>query len=163
MSDLVRSGLIVGVLAMLLFTPFLMSRGVSRLDGRSGPVDTILCLLPFINTARAEKIYFGRVRLMTISQITLVVCVVARVLIWGYAYDNVMIGTISIVLFWAAILFYFISNMVFVYTVIHDADVMSGFKLLLFTVAYPFGQYYIGSYLSNVVRHMKDKEATFRG
>lgn len=163
MSDLVRSGVIVGVLAMLLFTPFLMARGVSKLDGRSGTIDTVLCLLPFINTARAEKIYFGRIRLMTISPIVLILCIAARIFIWWNAYGNVMLGTVSIVLFWASILFYFISNMIFVYTVIHDADVMSGFKLLLFTVAYPFGQYYIGCYLSNVVRHMKDKEATFRG
>ncbi len=163
MNDMLRSGLIMGILAMLLFTPFLMARGVSKLDDRSGSVDTVLCLIPIFNLIRAEKIYFGKFRLMLISPIIMIACVVARVLIWRNMYGNEVAGTVSIVLFWASILFYYVSNVIFVYTVIHDADVMHGFKLVLFSVAYPFGQYYVGAYLSNVVRHMKQKEATFKG
>lgn len=163
MSDLIRSGLIMGVLAMILFTPFLMARGVSKLAEQSGPMDTVLCLTPIINLIRAEHLYYGRFRLMLVSPIVLIGSVATRVLIWLNWYNNVPLGTFSIVLFWAAFLFYYVSNVIFVYTVIHDADVMHGFKLILFSVAYPFGQYYIGAYLSNVVRHMKQKEATFRG
>lgn len=162
MSDFVLSGVIVGVLAMLLWTPFLMSRGVSKLDNRSGPVDTALCAIPFLNLARAEKIYYGKFRLMTISPVVLIVSVTLRVLIWRNAYDNVILGTASIIMFWVSIIFYFVSNMLFVYTVLHDARVMSIYKLIIFAVAYPFGQYYIGSYLANVIRHMQEREATFR-
>ena len=52
--------------------------------------------------------------------------------------------------------------MVFVYNVIHDADALRGGKLILFSVAFPFGQYYVGQYLANVVRHMQAKEDTFK-
>ena len=163
MSDLVMSGLIVGVLAMIFFTPFLMARGISKLDERSGAGNMVLCALPIVNLARAEKIYYGRFKLCTISPIIAIVCIVARFFIWRNAYDNVTLGTISVVLFWLSILFYFISNMIFVYNVINDASVMSGPKLLLFTIAYPFGQYYVGAYLNNVIRHNKNMEDTFKG
>lgn len=77
-------------------------------------------------------------------------------------YQNVTVGTVSMAFFWIALLFYMISCMLFVYTVIHDADAVQGFKLILLTVAFPFGQYYIGTMLANVVRHMKEQEATFK-
>lgn len=162
MSELTMSGLIVGIIAILFWTPFLMARGVSKLDERSGAGDMILCAIPILNMARAEKIYYGRFKLCTISPALFAVIVGARVYIWRTMYNNPTIGTISIVLFWLGLAFYLISNMLFVYTVIHDADACQGVKLILLTIAFPFGQYYIGTMLVNVIRHMKEQEATFR-
>ena len=73
-----------------------------------------------------------------------------------------MLGTISVVAFWISLALWLIGNMVFVYNVIHDADALRGGKLILFSVAFPFGQYYVGQYLANVVRHMQAKEDTFK-
>ena len=163
MSEVLMSGLIVGVLAIIFFTPFLMARGISKLDERSGASDILMCAIPIVNLARAEKIYYGKFKLCTISPIIAIVCIVARFFIWRNAYGNVALGTVSVVLFWLSILFYFISNMIFVFNVINDAGVMSGPKLVLLTIAYPFGQYYVGAYLNNVIRHNKKMEATFKG
>lgn len=162
MSNFTMSCLIVGILALLLYTPFCMARGVSKIAGESGTLDVVLCALPLINLARAEKLYYGKFRLCTISPIVLIVAFVARMYIWRNMYTNVTMGNISMLLFWAAILFCIVSNIIFVYTVIHDAEAMSGFKLIFISVAYPFGQYYVGTMLSNVIRHMQEKEATFK-
>ena len=156
MSQVMMSGLIVGIIAMLFWTPFLMARGVSKLDDRSGAADFILCMIPVINIARAEKMYYGKFGVCTISPVMFVIGVAVRFFLWKNAYSNPMVGTISILVFWAVLLFYVLSNMIFVYTIIHDADAVTGFKLVLLTVAYPFGQYYVGTYLSNVIRHMKE-------
>lgn len=162
MNEIMASGLVVGVLAMIFWTPFLMCRGLSKMYDSTGTVDTILCLIPVFNLIRAEKIYFGYIRWMLLAPVLLVAGVAARFYIWMNMYDNVMLGTVSIVIFWAVILFYLICNIRFVYSVINDAQAVTGAKLFLLAIFYPFGQYYIGAYLTNVVRHMKQQEATFK-
>lgn len=162
MSQFTMSGLIVGLLAMLFWTPFLLSRGISKLDNREGALNFILCMIPVLNVARAEHIYRGRVGLMTISPIAFVIGVIIRYNIWMNSYSNPTIGTISIIIFWGVLFLYMISNMIFVYTVIHDTGAVEGFKLWLLVIAFPFGQYYIGTYLHNVIRTMQEREATFK-
>lgn len=162
MSEIMDSALVVGLLAMFLWTPFLMARGISKIADVSGPADWVLCAIPIINLARAEKLYYGRFKLCTISPALFVVASVARMYIWRNMYQNVTLGTVSIVLFWVSLIFLAVSNMIFVYTVIHDAEAMSGFKLILISLLFPFGQYYVGTMLSNVIRHMKEREATFK-
>jgi hypothetical protein len=162
MSDLMLSGIIVGLLAMLLWTPALMSIGVSKFEGDLSTTEKVLCCIPIVNIIRAEVKYYGKIRLVTISSITFIVACVLRVLAWWYLYDNVTIGTASIILFWGALAFWAVANMVFVYNVINDAAAMRGGKLLLFSIVFPFGQYYIGTYLANVIRHMQSREDTFK-
>lgn len=163
MNDVIKSGIIVGVIAILFFTPYLMSRGVSKLDNRTGFMDKILCAIPFLNLARAESIYYGHLGLMTVSPIVLIAGIGARVYLWLNMYDNVIANMASIIIFYGVILFYFICNMVFVYTVLHDSGVVEGWKLFLLAIAFPFGQYYIGNILTNAIRDMKSKEDTFKG
>lgn len=162
MSDFAMSCLVIGVLAMVLYTPFCMARGVSKIAGESGPLDFILCAVPLFNLARAEKLYYGKFHLCTFSPVVFVFAFIVRFYIWRNMYTNVMMGNVSMILFWAALMFYVVSNIIFVYTVIHDADAMQGFKLIVMSVAYPFGQYYVGTMLANVIRHMQEKEDTFK-
>lgn len=163
MSDLMVSGIIVGLFALMFWTPALMSIGVAKFEGDVSIGEKLLCCIPIYNVMRAEKKYYGKPRLVTISTLLLVVITIARVLIWWFMYSNVTLGTISIIAFWIAIALWCVSNMIFVYTIIHDADVMHGVKLLLCAIAFPFGQYYIGNYLTNVIRHMNKQEETFKG
>lgn len=162
MSDTMLSGIIVGLIAIMLWTPALMSIGISKFEGDITAGEKFLCCIPIFNVIRAEVKYYGKIRLVAISTVAVILCSLFRVLAWWYLYSNVTIGTLSIVLFWGAIALWAISNMVFVYNVIHDADAVRGGKLILFSIAFPFGQYYIGNYLANVVRHMQSKEDTFK-
>lgn len=162
MSELELSGLIIGLLAMLFFTPFCMAKGISKMDGELSAGEYILCMIPIFNIIRAELKYHGKIHVVTLSWILLVIGIVQRYFLWRYMYNNVTVGTISIIVFWIVIAFYFIANMLFVFIVIHDAGAVTGFKLVLLTIGYPFGQYYVGAYLANVVRHMQEREETFK-
>ena len=162
MSDLVLSGLIVGVLAMLLWTPAMLSMGVSKFEGDLTVGERVLCCIPIFNVIRAEIKYYGKLHFVSISIILLLIVTVVRVIVWWNFYTNVTLGTATVIALLVAVALWLIANMLFVYNIIHDADAVRGFKLILLTVFFPFGQYYIGAYLSNVVKHMQEKEATFK-
>lgn len=162
MSELVLSGLIVGLIAMIFFTPFLLAKGVSRLEGELTAKEYILCAIPIINTIRAERKYLGKIGIHCISTIILILGITFRVVQWRFMYSNITMGLIGMAIFWFSLLLFAIGNIVLVYTIINDANTVRGFKLILLSVAYPFGQYYIGSYLVNVIRHMKEQESTFK-
>jgi carbon starvation protein CstA len=162
MSETFVSGIIVGLLAIMFWTPALMSMGISKMEGEISGGERVICCIPIVNIIRSEYKYFGRLRLVTFSTIFVILISVFRVGVWYKYYQNVTLGTVSIVLFWAALAFWIVSNMMFVYTVIHDADALRGAKLLFYTIAFPFGQYFIGAYLPNIIRHAQAKEDTFK-
>lgn len=162
MSQFIMSGLIVGLIGMLLWTPYLMCRGVNSLEGELTITDKILCAIPLFNVMRAEKKYYGKISLVTISIVTFFIGFAIRFFTWRYMYQNATIGTITYFLFWAVILFYFFSNMKFVFNVINDAKATAGVSLFALTIFYPFGQYYVGTYLGNVMKAMQRKEKTFK-
>ena len=162
MSELVLSGLVIGLIAMIFFTPFLFAKGVSRLEGELTAKEYVLCAVPIINTIRAERKYFGKIGIHCISTIILILGVTFRVLQWRFMYSNVTMGLIGMAIFWFSLLLFAIGNTVIVYTIINDTNTVRGFKLILLSVLYPFGQYYIGAYLINVIHHMKEQESTFK-
>lgn len=162
MNEFMLSGIIVGLLAILFWTPYLMSKGVVSLEGSFTAKDRVIAFIPFVNIITAEKRYLGKIGFCTISVILLILGITSRVIIWWNFYDNVTLGTASIAIFWIVIALYLIANILFVRMVISDARAARGIKLLLLSVAYPFGQYYVGAYLGNVIRHMQKKEETFK-
>lgn len=162
MSNFVLSGLIVGIIVLIFFTPHLLAKGVASLANEDSMGVKVITWIPVVNTIWAEKTYLGKVGFHCIATIFEIVAVVARVIQWRYAYANITLGLICMGAFWLGLLLFVISNCILVYTIIHDAQAMTGFKLILFTIAYPFGQYYIGAYLANVIRHMQEKEETFK-
>lgn len=162
MSNLMLSGVIVGLFALMFWTPALMAMGISKFEGDLTMSERLICCIPLVNIIRAEYKYWGKIKLVTISTITFIIVALVRTYCWWNFYDNVTVGTATIVAFWLSIVFWIIANMYFVYKVISDADVMRGGKLLLYTIAFPFGQYFIGTYLVNVVKHMQAKEDTFK-
>ena len=162
MSNLVLSGLIVGVLAIMFWTPAMLSMGVSKFEGDLTIGERILCCIPIFNVIRAEVKYYGKLHFVSISTILLLIVTVVRIIAWWNFYTNVKLGTVTVIALLVVVALWLIANMLFVYNVIHDADAVRGFKLILLTVFFPFGQYYIGAYLSNVIKHMQEKEATFK-
>lgn len=162
MNDLFLSGIVVGLLAMLFWTPQLMFKGVYKLGDDYSGGNKVLSWIPILNICMAEKKYYGKLSVCTGSIISLFVGIGARVACWWFLYDNKVVALASTILFWIVILFYFIANIIFVYNVIHDAEAVTGFKLLLLVVFYPFGQYYVGQFLGNVLRHAKNREETFK-
>ena len=134
MSNLVLSGLIVGLIVMIFFTPFMLAKGVSKLEGELTLKEYILCMIPLFNTIRAEYKYFGRIGIHCISTITLILGVTFRVLQWRFLYSNITMGLIGMAIFWFSLLLFVIGNIVVVYTIINDARIIRGFKLILLSV-----------------------------
>lgn len=161
MSELMLSGLVVGILAIIFWTPYLMAKGVCTLDGEFGIKERILSFIPLFNMAYAEKKYYGKCPKTIFAYVFVIAAFVFRVWSWYFNYENHTLAMVSTVILWISLASYFVVNMIMVFNIINDAQAMTGLKLILFTVAYPFGQYYIGAYLINVINHMKKQEATF--
>lgn len=163
MNDFVLSGLIIGVLVMLFFTPAMMAKGISKIqygDDETG-VSKILNWIPIVNLVRAEKIYYGKFHIVSIATIVFLIMFPVRILVWRYMYSNTTLGLITYFGLFIAAGFFIVANIIFVFNVLHDVDVMRGAKLLIFAIAYPFGQYWIGAYLNNVLRHISNEKETF--
>lgn len=165
MNDFVLSGLIIGILAMIFFTPGMMCKGISKmLYGDDEPGGSkLLNWVPFLNMIRAEKIYYGKLHLVSIATLLLLVMFPTRILVWRFMYSNTTLGLITYFGLFAVAGFFILANMIFVFNVLHDADVMYGVKLGVFAVLYPFGQYWIGAYLNNVIKHINNEKETFDG
>ena len=75
--------------------------------------------------------------------------------------DNETLTIVSIFAFIAAWIFFFIAQMIFVWQVLADSDAMTLGKRILFTIAFPFGQYFIGTVLGRVIRYKQKMASQF--
>lgn len=158
---MVEIGFLIGMLAILFYTPYKMARGIAKLANMDYGANTFLCMIPFLNIIRAEKQYFGKISIVTISTIASIVTFGFRLFTLFFMYDNVTVCTVSVGLMIVSFLFMIFANIRFVYLVINDAGAMSGFKLWLFTLLYPFGQWYIGTYICTVIANKQRFAETF--
>lgn len=162
MSEFVLSGLVVGVLCMIFVTPYYMAKGIVWIGDDEFPIGKrIICMIPIVNLIYAEIKYYGRIGITTISDITLIIGVAFRVIAWRYMYSNVTIGTISIFVFWGVFAFYFIANMLFVWTVLKDADACVASKRFFYSLLYPLGQIFIGTNMVKLIRNRDKEVGTF--
>lgn len=162
MSDFIFSGFVVGVLIIMFYTPYMLAKGVWSLEDDMTVSQHLVCLIPIYNIIKAEKMYKGKYGFVTFSTVFSFVAIIIRVFIWYTSYNNVTMSLVSLALFWGAILIFCIANISFVYLILSDADAVAGLPLLLYSLAFPFGQFYIGAYLSNVIKHKKVQEDTFK-
>ena len=54
MSNFMLSGVIVGLIAIMFWTPALMAMGVSKFEGDLTPGERLICCIPLVNIIRAE-------------------------------------------------------------------------------------------------------------
>lgn len=156
-------GVLIALLIMLFWTPYLMARGVESLGG---PVDTgekIKCMIPVYNILRAEKNYYGGIKFCGISTILFVALTVFKLVTWLFIHANGPLNFISSILWILSILIVYIANCIFVFTVIKDSGVVEGFRLVLFTIIYPVGQYYIGTQIAGAILNAQKEAEAFRG
>ena len=166
MSDLMFSGIIVGIFAMILYTPAKMALGIAAINNEGEPInfnDRLSCLIPVYNIGWAEKKYYDKIGLCTISTIAMIVIAVLRVCAWWFFYENVVIGTASIVLMYAAVLFFYFANARFVYDVLTTSEALDGIKKWFYVLLFPLGQHFVGSYVVNIIKNNMAQEDVFRG
>lgn len=163
MNSFILTGMCLGMIFMMFWTPYLMAKGIQKLDTGYDLSfgEKALCFIPIINIIRAEKVYFGQYRLCLGSTILFYLSLIARILTATFMNDAVTICTISVVVFVIAFIFLYGVNVWFVYKILDDSDIMSKGKAMMFSIIYPLGQYYIGNYIVNVISHKEKKMETF--
>jgi hypothetical protein len=139
-----------------------MSKGIESLSGEVTMGTKIKCLIPVVNILSAEKNYYGGIKFCGISTILFIVSTVVKFVTWFFLNSIGPLNFITSIIWLLSILLVYIGNAVFVYTVIHDADGLSTFKLIAATIIYPIGQFYIGQYLATVIKNAQREENTFK-
>lgn len=163
MSDIMAAGLLIGVLAALFWTPYKMALGIAKLNGDDITMGTkIACFIPIYNVIKAEKDYYGSIKLVTIATFAFIMSIIFKVVTWLMMHSNTTINLISTLLVLALFVFVLIANMIFVYTVIHESDALTPIKTIIFSIIYPIGQYYVGAYVATVVKNNRNREDTFK-
>lgn len=140
-NELLFSGLLVGVFAILFVTPVLMSLGIVKVSDDATGKDKFLSIIPLANIINSSKIYFGKCGLYLFATFFMILSITGRVLQWRFAYENITLGLICMALFWISILVYVIVNIRFVYCVLKDSGMTGGIVVIL-SLLYPLGQVY---------------------
>lgn len=156
------TGLFFGAIFMVFWTPFLMAKGIQKLEvERLSVGETIMCLIPLFNIIRAEKMFYGKIGLCFWGIVLSIVGTVARVAAIIINRENVILYYITLALFIIGFLVAYISNVRFVYTVIKKSNALTTGKRWLFSLLYPMGQWFIGNYLANILKNQKKIKDVF--
>lgn len=146
----------------MFWTPYKLAKGIEeiRYEEKISFGEKILCFIPIFNVCRAEKRFLNKIGIVTISIIVLILSAVWRFVSGHFlAETNQMLAITGVYAILIAFAFYWIANCIFVFQVINATHGMSGWKMILFTVFYPLGQFYIGDFLRTVVKNRRDHQA----
>lgn len=148
---------------MLFWTPHKMSLGILRYITGGSPTtaEKIGTFIPGYNMLMAEINYFGKVYLHTYASILFIIATLLRLISVFRFPDNVILYRVTVIFFIVAFILLIISNIIFVFTVLRDTEAMSTGKTILFSLFYPFGQYFIGDFLYTVLVNRDRVAETF--
>lgn len=155
MNSIVLSAAIVGMLFIIFYIPYLLAKGVSQMAyGRKlEPGILLRCWIPVYNIFYADKTYFGKLSLSSYGFVAMFVCTLLRVVQWYYMYNNVVMARIFIVLFILSIIAWYLLNCITSFIIMHESGVINAGKAVLYSIIFPFGYFYIGQFLANVISH----------
>lgn len=159
-ENIMASGLLIGIIAMLFYTPYCMAAGIDRMNCGYKRF-SFKTIVPIYNMIDAEVNYFGGIKLFTISTVLFIMGVILKVCTWLLMHSNTTINLITTILVVGLFLLLCIANMWFVWVVISDANVVSMAKLIMFAVIFPIGQWYIKNGVCIVVEKRQQKKDTF--
>ena len=161
---MIETGMGVGLILMLFWTPYLLAKGVNKLYSQEDSLtfgERFLCALPIVNTIRAEVQWYNKIAFHTIATILMILTTGFRVFVYITAFDNKTLTQISVYAFIGGFVLYILSHMFLTWKIMYDSDNTSTVNPVIFGILVPFGQYYIGTYLGNVVRHNQKKVSQF--
>lgn len=157
------AGLVLGFLTMIFYTPAIMAKGILQLDSDDlSTKDKVLCKIPIVNIAIAEKVYTGRISTIAISTIAVLAMIAIRIAVVFLLPSVFVVQVITVILFLLSLISFFITNMVFVFRVMNDADTRELTGKLLYSIVFPLGQFYIGTYLPTEMKNLAKQEEVFK-
>lgn len=159
---MMEMGLLLGIFFMLFLTPYTLSKGIWIINYEDIIFqDKVRCAIPIYNMFQAQRMYTGGVPWIFIStMVTIVIFVVRLVEVTLPTPETV--AMITIVLLVIAIVATYILNAAFVFQILHDSDVVGFPSMILMTILFPLGQYYIGNFLPRVIKSAVKEENTFK-
>lgn len=153
------------IFAGIFYTPYFLAKGV--LDVATGGAygsDKVKCAIPFYNVCIAWNYYFNKLTFMPIIiNLGVIVSLIFRVYLIVTLTMSVTLATISYYLLILFIVFYYILNVVFVYIVLRDSDTLTTSSCISKSILYPYGQVYIGRFLSTTINKKLKRGDTFAG
>lgn len=161
MNAIISSAAIVGMFFIIFYIPFLLAKGVSQM-AYGKKLDTgyiIQCWIPVYNIFYADKVYYGTLSYSSYGFIGMIVCTILRVAQWYFVYDNAVLARIFIILFYLGIITWYVMNCTTSFIIMHESGVVNIWKALLYSVIFPFGFFYIGQFLANVIAHNAEQKS----
>lgn len=162
MSNITATGLLVGVFAILFWTPYMFSKGVLSINNDVDMGIKVKCMIPLFNVIYAERYYWGKLWLVSYGTILFVVSTIAKLCTWFFMNSNATLNLVTTILFIITFALFLIFNMVDVYMIIHETNTTTQGKAIILAILYPLGQYFIGAYTATILRKMENKENTFQ-
>lgn len=155
MNNIVISAAIVGMFFIIFYVPYLLAKGVSQMSygKKLEPGIVFRCWIPIYNIFYADREYFGKLAFASYGFIAMAVCTVLRVVQWYYVYNNPVLARVFIYLFYISILAWYITNCITSFIIMHESGAVNVGKAILYSVIFPFGYFYIGQFLTNVIMH----------
>ena len=159
MEEFISTGFLVGVLAMVFWTPYLFAMGVLRITQDYVDFsDRLTCMIPIANLFKADRAYFNKVSVTGVAVSTLLVSVFLKInaVSWWPEIAWVHYGLIVLIILSFAI--WFIGSMVGVWIVLRDSGLCAIQSQIIMSILFPIGQWYIGNILYKEIKYYQNQE-----
>ena len=162
-QNLLATSFMLGLFFMIFVTPCIFARGIFKIEyDVLAMSDKIVSAIPILNVIKAERLYTGKVSKTGVAAVFLVVAFIVR-LVTVFVFPSVyIVQLITIVLLILSTTLVYVSNVFVVFLILNDADVFGVGCKIAFSIIFPIGQYYIGTYLPTVLKNFNKEEDTFK-
>ena len=163
MSPVIAAGFIVGLIVMIFYTPIKYAQGALKIayGGDLTKGEKVGCFIPVYNVIHAEHQYTGKCSKVLLGYITVLLTLAARLLVIFFAYENLTAQKVSIVAVLVGFVAFYVANVYAVFVVLHESGAILPSKVWVRSLLFPFGQYFIGTYLAHVMAKVAREEQTF--
>ncbi len=163
MSDFIVMFFVIGILAVLFYTPKKFYEGIMLMQyGAVPPEEKLKAWIPIYNVLKAENLYRGGQRcFVKWGYILLVIAafIEGAVLISGVEIMSVVMAAAVIVDI--AVVLWYLANVLLVGSVLHASDCVSLPMLVVMSVVFPLGQDYIGKFLPIKISNIMKEDKVF--
>lgn len=163
LNRIFSASILLGLITMIFYTPMLYARGILSLNGNElTKTEKVISCIPVLNIIYAESMYTGKISLVGFSIASLFVSLLVRLVVVFTLPTVFIVQLITVALFLLSLIFFFVANAYAVFIVIKDSETKEGFSLLFNSIAFPLGQYYIGTHLPTIMKNLMKEEETFK-
>ena len=151
MAALINIVFMLGVITLLFLSPACMSIGLVRMSDRDFYIsgsEKALCCIPIVNQFFSWNRYSGsKFSLTGISYLFVLVTFIVRMYVMYFQYSNESLQTITILIFLAVCLLFWLIHAFTIWSVLSDSGVYSTGRKIVCALTVVIGQIVVGYYL----------------